>query len=174
MRYAAPLKFDLTPYEAPAASLRDWLGHLTLWLVRLFAPSKCASAKTKRETIADLRETAWEVRRILLMQAVARVTAHKGPVARSTHQPARALPNRSKLRALIGNALPDLNAGTLDERAARLQQILDNPEPYIARIVARLCRVCGCVRIMRPIRQRSANAPAPATHALNPRYADSS
>jgi hypothetical protein len=172
MRLAPQFRPDLTPYEAHAASLRLWLVEVLAWFLEILEqsqgsavrrnsphaglslskPSVAASiiAKFAQRIRQDLRQTAHDLRRILLMHAFVRIRLG-APMQRNTRPhgaPAgvRLQHSSSGGRAFFSAVLRDLNQGSLLKRARRLKAILDDPEPYIARLVARLCKLIGRLR----------------------------
>ena len=176
MRIAAQFRPDLAPYEAFFASLRLWLVELVVWLADIEAHAKSATLRALVRTLlqacaprirADLRASVTDVRQIFFLRAFMRF--HLSQPTRPRPSPPLSAPagfrrqraRRGMLHRHTGGALSGLHAGSLRQRAARLKQILDNPEPYITRIVAHLARFIGRFRATSLV----AVAPPPAGFA---------
>lgn len=180
---AAQFSPDLTPLDAFTASMRVWLVDLLVWLTSaidgLKSPTLKAFAKGALKAFApqirvELRQTATELRGILFVQAVARLGLR--PSAQRAAYPCAAPAGfrlsraQGRVSQIVGATLGDLNAGTLRERAERLQHILENPEPHIARLVARLRRIiCRAPRftlvLTESVREAITSAALPSTQA---------
>ena len=152
MHFNPQFRPDLAPYEAFAASLRVWLVDLLGALAKAGARSDTQRlvAQCTPRIRTNLRTAAVDLHRVLFLKAFVRLNLRFG--AKQTQRPANA-PHGFRLqrtpcglRALLGSTLRELNAGSLQQRAERQREIIDNPEPLIARIVARLMRVIGRMR----------------------------
>lgn len=148
---------DLAPLEAYAASLRAWLVSVLAWFVDTFAPAARGGgpigallASLAPRLRADLRATASDLRYVLFLRAYARLRL-SGRIRNAAHPHGAPTGVRVQrvacgLHTFIGGTLRGLNRGSLHERARRLAHILDNPERFIARIVARLEKLFGRLR----------------------------
>lgn len=156
----ASIKPDRAKLDAAMASMRAWLVALAIWLDRLASASRLpllralAEAALKRfgpHIRADLRASVTELERLLFVRALERVRfsqprrARGGPPGAISRIPARVL-----IRAAMPSEFKALKTGPLAERARLLRLVLDNPEPFIALIAARLHKVCGRFRVLKP------------------------
>jgi hypothetical protein len=162
-RHVAHPHIDPAPLEAFRASMRDWLVGVLAWLVdHLSAAPKsglrgaiiahplvaAAIAKARREVTADLRQSVRELRMLLIALAYARVApiVHRRIATAPAHRGAPSGFRFSRhqsgvLRQVIGDALKGVHEGSLCERAKRLRDLLDNLDPLIARVAARMARM---------------------------------
>lgn len=148
------------------ASLRVWLVGAMAWLLDVIAYAEAHAtprfpfkhlltrlvARYGAGLIADLRFLAIDLRHALFLSAFARLNLqsvnHRPALRRPASTPAgfRRASNDPGLRRLMRPALTGLHVGTLRQRLARLQRILDNPEPWIARVLRHLKRILRAER----------------------------
>jgi hypothetical protein len=164
MRIAAPSPTpDPAQFADFAASLRSWLVALLAWMVDVFdhIPKRgmvgaifahplvaAAIATARRQVARDLRRTVAGLRLLLIAHAYCRVAPIVQRRAATNQRPRAAppgfrlaRPRAAALRQMIGDTLKDVHCGSLRQRAERLRDMLDNLEPLIAKVAARMARL---------------------------------
>lgn len=184
MRLVAPPVLDTTPLEALRVSLRAWLVDTLVWLVTALAPLrrnapawlKQLIAAAERELDADLRATAQDLRRLLIAHAYARL-ALPAPPRGGKWRPLsvrRRAQTGAFIRKCTATALKRLHAGSLQQRAERLRDMLDNPEPLIAETCAHMRRMFLSPRLPGVLVRITHAHIRCVAHAQAPRAADTS
>lgn len=150
MRLAAKFRIDPEPLEALRASLRFWLVGALAWLMQALARHRAPAwarniiAAGQRQLDADLRETARDLRMLLLAHAWRRMQAPATPAFTRTPRLSdlRFIRQRNSfLRKATCAALKGLHAGGLRQRAERLRDLFDHFGPLIEAVTAHLARL---------------------------------
>jgi hypothetical protein len=163
MRIVANPRRETAPLEALRVSMRDWLVSLLVWLIDTLAPHARAAnrpswftqalAELRRETEQELRDATHALRLFLIIHADRRLPAALTRTYGRTRRPGstpsharRARDKASTTRRFIGGALKGFHTGSLQERAARLRDAFDNPEPFIQAVLAQMTRMYRTIR----------------------------
>ncbi len=174
---------DTSTLDACAAPMQIWLVALLAWMSDVLDRAGCpnhpalraALAFAKRHVGGLLRETGVDLRMLLIAYASARLHL-RAPRQRATAHPSglrQARVTSVTTRQLSACVLSGLHHGTLRERALRLQRHLNNIEPLVARIAARLAQMLrrrrpgALLLVLSHVALRASAPPAPA-------FADSS
>lgn len=153
MRYVAKPSDQSALCEPALSSLRGWLLALLIWVreaLELLPPEaqrwpmlRDVLRLTKARISHDLRESVHLLGRVLFLHAMTRMDLSRSRIMQRTIQRRATglIPMRRVMRVLAG-----MNLGSLEERAERLANALDNLEPLIARMLKHLQALWRCPR----------------------------
>ena len=172
---AAP-KISLESLDAFCASLRLWLFEMAALVLTLIDMKRPAARALKLFIAAEIRAATVETRRTLLLYAVARL--HALPKQRRVHRFTHGAPTgfrHARRRPTWYRRLTRVagcGGGSALQRLARLRDLIQRRDYWVARIIKRFCRGHGglpLIAVAPPARTMLSGADAPACA-----YADTS
>jgi hypothetical protein len=137
----APSPESLEPIEAILASLRVWILDLVAAILDEFGLRGRFGRALAREMRRKLREVQFDVKRAIVLLAMARVARPRA--LHRFHPPPGYCVRRFKpsaLRLVTHGVFKRMRPGHLRTRIARLRDVLENVEVWIARLAKRLTR----------------------------------